>query len=223
MIKLQFKLPQALISRGFTRRTVFHAPAFQQKATNINFYERKQHDGESLNDFMAGLRKLSEHCKFGTLLEHALRDKFVCGLTSTTIRKKLLTVKELAFQKALEISCAMKEAEKQAKLITNEFSQLNRVTQNVGDLRKYKDFFCNKCNNLERACREIKVKSRTNQVVMEKHLEGELSSSEDESHVQHLHHMISKNIFKIQLSINEKPFEFETITSFFLGENGFPK
>ena len=42
MIKLQFKLPQALISRGFTRRTVFHAPAFQQKGINrlmdINLY-----------------------------------------------------------------------------------------------------------------------------------------------------------------------------------------
>ena len=34
MIKLQFKLPQALISRGFTRRTVSHAPAFQQKGIN---------------------------------------------------------------------------------------------------------------------------------------------------------------------------------------------
>ena len=34
MIKLQFKLPQALVSRGFTRRTVFHAPAFQQKGIN---------------------------------------------------------------------------------------------------------------------------------------------------------------------------------------------
>ena len=34
MIKLQIKLPQALISRGFTRRTVFHAPAFQQKGIN---------------------------------------------------------------------------------------------------------------------------------------------------------------------------------------------
>ena len=34
MIKLQFKLPQAIISRGFTRRTVFHAPAFQQKGIN---------------------------------------------------------------------------------------------------------------------------------------------------------------------------------------------
>ena len=34
MIKLQFKLPQALISQDFTRRTVFHAPAFQQKGIN---------------------------------------------------------------------------------------------------------------------------------------------------------------------------------------------
>ena len=34
MIKLQFKLPQALISWGFTRRTVLRAPAFQQKGIN---------------------------------------------------------------------------------------------------------------------------------------------------------------------------------------------
>ena len=34
MIKLQFKLPQALTSRGFTQRTVLHAPAFQQKWIN---------------------------------------------------------------------------------------------------------------------------------------------------------------------------------------------
>ena len=34
MIKLQFKLPQTLISRCFTRRTVLHATAFQQKGIN---------------------------------------------------------------------------------------------------------------------------------------------------------------------------------------------
>ena len=34
MIKLQFKLQQTLIGRGFTRRTVLHAPAFQQKGIN---------------------------------------------------------------------------------------------------------------------------------------------------------------------------------------------
>ena len=34
MMKLQFKLPQTLISQGFTRRTVLHALAFQEKGTN---------------------------------------------------------------------------------------------------------------------------------------------------------------------------------------------
>ena len=34
MIKLQFKLPQTLISQGVTRRTVLHDPAFQQKGIN---------------------------------------------------------------------------------------------------------------------------------------------------------------------------------------------
>ena len=42
MIKLQFKLPQALISRGFTRRTVFHAPADKTdwEKTNKNIAEK---------------------------------------------------------------------------------------------------------------------------------------------------------------------------------------
>ena len=34
MVKLQFKLPQTLISRDFTQRTVLHAPTFQQKGIN---------------------------------------------------------------------------------------------------------------------------------------------------------------------------------------------
>ena len=59
MIKLQFKLPQTLISRGFTRRTVLHAPAFQQKGINrlIDIYRYG-----SLN-FRLGIRcgPLSKH------------------------------------------------------------------------------------------------------------------------------------------------------------------
>ena len=53
MIKLQFKLPQALISRGFTRRTVFHAPAFQQKGINRlmdTSNPRSLMDGANLSD-----------------------------------------------------------------------------------------------------------------------------------------------------------------------------
>ena len=34
MIKLQFKTATNINKSGFTRRTVLHAPAFQQKGTN---------------------------------------------------------------------------------------------------------------------------------------------------------------------------------------------
>ena len=45
MTKLQYKLPQALISRGFTQRTVFHALDFQQKGINrlMDIYQIWKH------------------------------------------------------------------------------------------------------------------------------------------------------------------------------------
>ena len=54
MIKLQFKLPQPLISRGFTRRTVFHAPAFQQKGINrlMDIYQFHYYGKETMVSFV---------------------------------------------------------------------------------------------------------------------------------------------------------------------------
>ena len=42
MIKLQFKLPQTLISQGFTRRTVLHAPAFLTSTLTPKHFGRKK-------------------------------------------------------------------------------------------------------------------------------------------------------------------------------------
>ena len=47
MIKLQFKLPQALISRGFTRRTVFHT--IPTKISDIQFAVSKQNTRSIVN------------------------------------------------------------------------------------------------------------------------------------------------------------------------------
>ncbi|XP_075748164.1 uncharacterized protein LOC142814120 [Rhipicephalus microplus] len=44
------------------------------------FYRRAQHEGESLPEYVAELRKLSQSCQFGANLDEALRDRFVCGL-----------------------------------------------------------------------------------------------------------------------------------------------
>lgn len=56
---------------------------------------------------MAVLKKLEEHCEFGDNLNDALRGRFVCGLSSESIQRKLLTETALRYQKAVDIAMSM--------------------------------------------------------------------------------------------------------------------
>ena len=55
-------------------------------AERYKFYERNQKRNqnatyayENVSEYIAALRKLTEHCEFGAFLNEALRDKFVWG------------------------------------------------------------------------------------------------------------------------------------------------
>ena len=49
-------------------------------AKRFRFYKRQQEPSEKMADYIAELRRLATTCEFGTFLDEALRDKFVCGL-----------------------------------------------------------------------------------------------------------------------------------------------
>lgn len=55
----------------------FYAPEPLEIAENYRFHQRKQSEGESVQQFVAALHKLSIHCKFGDYLKTALRNQFV--------------------------------------------------------------------------------------------------------------------------------------------------
>ncbi|GBM70961.1 hypothetical protein AVEN_112011-1 [Araneus ventricosus] len=55
----------------------------------FRFHKLNQTEGESVAEFCIQLKKLSTNCEFGHLLNDSLRDRFVCGLRSETIQKKL--------------------------------------------------------------------------------------------------------------------------------------
>ena len=74
------------------------------------FYRRDRRVGESVKDYVAELRKLSEHCNFNEKLEEHLRDKFVCGLNDGVVQQKLLATKTLTLTVAIDISVAMEGA-----------------------------------------------------------------------------------------------------------------
>ena len=60
-------------------------------AERFNFYCRSEQSGESIAEYVAGLRRLALHCEFADFLDQALCDHFVCGLRSESTQKALLT------------------------------------------------------------------------------------------------------------------------------------
>ncbi|VVC89256.1 unnamed protein product [Leptidea sinapis] len=84
-------------------------------AERYKFRQRKQSKVESIAD----LQKLTKYCEFGTWLEESLRNQFVCGLYSESIRLRLLTETDLKFSKAKDLAIAMEAAETNAAAVEN--------------------------------------------------------------------------------------------------------
>ena len=86
-------------------------------AQRFHFYKRDRKSTESVNEYIAELRKLSEHCGFGANLSEYLRDRFVCGLNSESVQQKLLTMKTLSLDTALETARTFEAAYKDTRAI----------------------------------------------------------------------------------------------------------
>ena len=97
-------------------------------AERFHFHRRSQAVGESISEYMAELRRLTTHCKFGAFLDKALRDRLVCGLRNEAIQKKLLTEAELGLAKAIDLSVGMEAADKNARSLKESDTTVHRVT-----------------------------------------------------------------------------------------------
>ena len=102
----------------------------------FKFNSRFRQQGETIQQYVAELRNLSEHCDFGDQLEKMLRDRLVCGLNDEQIQRRLLAESQLEFKKAMELATAMEIADRNTRdLIAGnltekpEESQVHRVTQ----------------------------------------------------------------------------------------------
>ena len=84
---------------------------------HYKFYKRDRNPQESVSDYIATLRKLSEHCSFGATINEHLRDRIVCGINNDKILQKLLAMKNLTLQEAIDHSIAIESAARDTKEI----------------------------------------------------------------------------------------------------------
>jgi len=95
----------------------FYAPKKLAVAERYRFHTTKQQSGQSISEFAAHLKKVASSCNFGNNLQDNLRDRFVCGLQSEHLQRKLLS-EELTFQQALDKAVADEAAGRNVRDMT---------------------------------------------------------------------------------------------------------
>ena len=90
-------------------------PKPNEIAERYRFYKRDRKTGESVNGFIAEMRKLSAHCGFGQTLNEYLHDRLVCGLNCERVQQKLLSTDDLDLDKAVKIAKSFETASREAK------------------------------------------------------------------------------------------------------------
>ena len=67
------------------------------------FFSRAQESGETIDQYVTVLRKLSETCEFGTLRNSLIKDRIVLGVSNCNTGERLLRVQELTREIALDV------------------------------------------------------------------------------------------------------------------------
>eukprot|EP00731_Ephydatia_muelleri_P012303 Em0006g1197a len=103
------------------------APAPSSIMQRYTFNARSQKEGESGAEFVAELRRIAQHCEFGTVLEDLLRDRLVCGLRDDRAQRRLLAESKLTFAKAFEIAQASELAEQGVRTLQPPVAGVNSI------------------------------------------------------------------------------------------------
>ena len=93
------------------------------------FNQRVQQAGESIEDYVADLRKLAKTCQFEQLEDSLVRDRIVVGIRDETTRRRLLQQKKLTLADAIDVCKASEATSRRLRTTTgaDEVDALNKT------------------------------------------------------------------------------------------------
>ena len=94
-----------------------YKPTRLKVAERYRFHSANQRPGESITDFVRELKKLAGTCEFtNDQLQDSLCDRFICGVRSEQIKRKLLSA-NYTFQEAVDAAIAQETAQKDVQAL----------------------------------------------------------------------------------------------------------
>ncbi|XP_062500927.1 uncharacterized protein LOC134178140 [Corticium candelabrum] len=93
-------------------------PRLNSMVERFKFRQRKQHQGESVKQYVFALRQLAATCKFGPLHDEMIRDQLIEKTVCGKVRDRLLEEDEdLTLDKAIVLASRMEEAARDSATI----------------------------------------------------------------------------------------------------------
>ena len=86
------------------------------------FNQRRQQEGESVDNFITSLHGLSEYCNYGQLRDEMIQDRIVVALHDSALSKKLQLESELTLEKAITLARNRESIRKQQPIIRADTS-----------------------------------------------------------------------------------------------------
>lgn len=233
--------PSAQTLEGLFSTLVSH---FEPKkvviAERFHFHKRNQGPTETIAEYIAELRHLATHCKFGDYLNEALRDRLVCGLRNEETQCKLLAEDGLTLEQASKTASTLEMAGSQAQQLKTKEVAVKQVeatyaadkgsntsnscyrcgsTTHIASSCYHQDTVCRACNkrgHLARVCRSstrnksTRTKGRSSNYIAGA---GDQDDAEDELRLP-IFTMGGANIhpFLVAVKFNEKHLQMEVDT-----------
>ena len=171
-----------------------HNPPPSAIIQRYRFHSRSQKEGESIAEFVAELRKLSEHCQFKDALDAMLRDRVVCGVRDARVQRTLLAKPDLTFKMAFTLAQAAEVAEQNAKDLQKSHATIAPVHavqkqqskpvgrncyrcggKHAADTCRFKDTECHFCHKRDTSprsavpsCKETRTPAQPEHVIIDR-------------------------------------------------------
>ncbi|XP_063387033.1 uncharacterized protein LOC134673008 [Cydia fagiglandana] len=139
----------------------YFKPKQNEIINRFNLNKRNQEEGETFDAFYTAIRKVAENCNYGDQKEKMLRDKIVIGVREQRIQQKLLEIKDLTLEKAIDICRSAELSREFVKTLNNpevHAVQTGRAAQQQQQPNKAKYF----SNHKKTMSRNINMEGRYN-------------------------------------------------------------
>jgi len=109
----------------------YFLPEVNETYERHTFFLREQKPDETVDQYVTDLRDLSSSCNFGNLTDNLIRDRIILGIRDRAIKDRLLRVKDLDLNKALEVCRAAERTKTQLADIcpNNEVCKVTKFRQ----------------------------------------------------------------------------------------------